>query len=113
MHGFVKGRSIQTNAETHIGSQVIAGIDIKDFFPSISSKRVYGLLVSKKLGLTPEVAFCISRLVATPKGLPQGAPSSPLISNMVCLGMDKQLMHLSHEYHYQYTRYADDLTFSF
>lgn len=113
VHGFVKGRSIQTNAETHIGSQVIAGIDIKDFFPSISSKRVYGLLVSKKLGLTPEVAFCISRLVATPKGLPQGAPSSPLISNMICLGMDKQLMHLSHEYHYQYTRYADDLTFSF
>lgn len=113
VHGFVKGRSIRTNAETHIGSQVIAGIDIKDFFPSISSKRVYGLLVSKKLGLASEVAFYVSRLVATPKGLPQGAPSSPLISNMICLGMDKQLMHLSHEYHYQYTRYADDLTFSF
>lgn len=113
VHGFVKGRSIQTNAETHIGSQVIVGVDIKDFFPSISSKRVYGLLVSEKLGLTSEVAFCVSRLVATPKGLPQGAPSSPLISNMICLGMDKQLMHLSHEYHYQYTRYADDLTFSF
>lgn len=113
VHGFVKGRSIKTNAETHVGSQVIVGLDIKDFFPSISSKRVYGLLISKRLGLTPEVAFCISRLVATPKGLPQGAPSSPVISNMICLGMDKQLMHLSHEYHYQYSRYADDLTFSF
>lgn len=113
VHGFVKGRSIKTNAENHIGSQVIVGLDIKDFFPSISSRRVYGLLVSKKLGLTPEVAFCISRIVATPKGLPQGAPSSPIISNMICLGMDKQLMHLSREYRYQYSRYADDLTFSF
>ena len=113
VHGFVKGRSIKTNAENHIGSQVIVGLDIKDFFPSISSRRVCGLLVSKKLGLTPEVAFCISRIVATPKGLPQGAPSSPIISNMICLGMDKQLMHLSREYRYQYSRYADDLTFSF
>lgn len=113
VHGFVEGRSIKTNAETHVGSQVIVGLDIKDFFPSISSKRVYGLLVSKRLGLTPEVAFYISKLIATSKGLPQGAPSSPVISNMICLGMDKQLMHLSHEYHYQYSRYADDLTFSF
>lgn len=113
VHGFVRGRSIRTNADIHVGSQVIVGLDIKDFFPSISSKRVYGLLKSKKLGLSSEVAFCLSRLISTPKGLPQGAPSSPIISNMICLGMDKQLMHLSREYHYQYSRYADDLTFSF
>lgn len=112
VHGFVKGRSIKTNAK-YIGSQVIVAWILRTSFLLSRQDGVYGLLVSKKLGLTPEVAFCISRIVATPKGLPQGAPSSPIISNMICLGMDKQLMHLSREYRYQYSRYADDLTFSF
>lgn len=127
-HGFVAGRSILTNALAHQGADVVVKVDLKDFFPSVTWRRVKGLL--RKGGL-PESASTLLALMATeapreavqfrgkllyvakgPRALPQGAPTSPGITNALCLRLDKRLSALSKRLGFTYTRYADDLTFS-
>lgn len=125
VHGFVEGRSNSTNAKAHMehdGEGRISGnnrrmrylvtCDIEDFFGSIDSRRIYGLLSRRPFPFSDEVAFCISKLCTTETGLPQGAPTSPLLSNMVFLSTDKRLMGFAKRYGIMYTRYADDLSFS-
>ncbi|ARR53185.1 hypothetical protein HY78_06875 [Rhizorhabdus wittichii DC-6] len=110
VHGFVVGRSVKTNAVAHLQKRYILNIDVKDFFPSITENRVEGLLHS--LGVDMRVAAIITRIVCNEGCLPQGAPTSPILSNMICFTLDRRLMALARDNRCIYTRYADDITFS-
>ncbi|WIJ26936.1 reverse transcriptase domain-containing protein [Devosia sp. RR2S18] len=110
VHGFVKDRSVKSNAESHLRRRFVANLDLKDYFPSISEKRVIGLLES--LGVVERVAEIIARLCCIQGALPQGAPTSPVISNMICFRLDKQMQAFAKETRSIYTRYADDITIS-
>lgn len=110
VHGFVAERSIKTNALSHLRRRFVVNIDLKDFFPTISQKRVEGMLSS--LGIDTRVAEIIGRICCNDGHLPQGAPSSPMLSNMICFRLDKNLLGIAKEARCIYTRYADDITFS-
>ncbi len=110
-HGFINGRSIATNADRHIRNRNVFNLDLKDFFPSIHFGRVQGV-ISYHLKVQPEVATILAQLCCYKGALPQGAPTSPIVSNMVCRRLDRQLTALAAEFACQYTRYADDITFS-
>lgn len=115
VYGFVQGRSIVENALYHRKGRKIRhllNIDLKDFFPSIHLGRVRGLLIAEPYRLEPNVAVWIAQLVSTYNGLPQGACTSPILSNMVCNKLDTQLSRFAQKYKCRYTRYADDLVFS-
>ena len=127
-HGFIHQRSIVTNARPHVGQAIVINLDLKDFFPTISYVRILGLF--KKLGYNTEVASLLALLCSESetqavemdgqryfiqqgsRRLPQGAPTSSLISNLLCRRLDKRLQGLANKYGFVYTRYADDLTFS-
>jgi hypothetical protein len=130
-HGFITGRSTVTNARPHLGARVLVKFDLKDFFPTIHHYRVVGLFT--RLGYPVDdvrfsnedesrrVAGTLARLCCyTPDSqawhlghTPQGAPTSPAISNLVCRRLDSRLTGLAKKNLGVYTRYADDLTFSF
>jgi len=112
VQGFVKGGSIRKNAELHLNKRILLNIDLSDFFPSITAPRIIGLLKSKPFNCTKEVASVIAGLACNNGTLPQGAPTSPILSNMICLRMDRQLFALSRRHGVTYSRYADDLSFS-
>lgn len=109
-HGFRKHRSIVTNAKWHVNRKELLKVDISDFFPSITINRVIWLF--RELGYTNDVAFYLASLCCLDEKLPQGAPTSPCISNIICRGMDSRIVILSKRNNFHYTRYADDLTFS-
>lgn len=128
-HGFLTGRSIATNAVVHAGADVIVKVDVKDFFPTVTFRRVKGLF--RKAGL-PENVATLSALLATeppretvefrgktlrvaegPRACPQGAPTSPAILNAMCLRLDLRMSGLARMMGFVYTRYADDLAFSY
>ena len=115
--GFVPGRSVADNAMRHLGQNYVYNIDLKDFFPSISSGRLFKRLQAKPFCLNAELASLITDLCchADAEGrhvLPQGAPTSPTITNIVCERLDRKLQQLAKAYGLKYTRYADDITFS-
>ena len=113
VHGFVRERSIKTNASLHVGNRYILNVDIHNFFPSITPPRIQVLLTSEPYALTSAVAHIITQLCSHPDGfLPQGAPTSPVLSNMICWSMDGDLQRLAAEFRCTYSRYADDITFS-
>lgn len=110
VHGFVARKSVKTNALAHLRKRFLLNIDLKDFFPSITENRIVGILES--LGIGPRVAQIIARLCCHNGCLPQGAPSSPVLSNMICFRLDKELLAFAKGVRCIYTRYADDITFS-
>jgi retron-type reverse transcriptase len=127
-HGFVPGRSIVSNARCHARQDLIVNLDLENFFPSVGLPRVRK--VFERAGYSPAVATVLALLctecprqpieyagrryhVATgPRGLPQGACTSPALSNQVALRLDRRLGGLARRLDLAYTRYADDLTFS-
>lgn len=109
-HGFVCKKSIKTNAKLHVGQKELLKLDLKDFFPSINFNRI--VYVFKSLGYTNKVAFYLASICSYKGSLPQGAPTSPYLSNIIAKRLDKRLVGLSKCYNLRYTRYADDLTFS-
>lgn len=109
-HGFVRKRSILTNANVHKGQAYLLKMDLRDFFPSITMNWV--VQVFKQIGYTNDVAFYLASICCLEKVLPQGAPTSPALSNIVASLMDKRLYKLCQEYGYKYTRYADDIAIS-
>ena len=139
-HGFVRGRSIESFVAPHVGRPLVVRMDLEDFFGSIHGGRVRG--VFRQLGCSDEVATTLSFLTTTatparilrsrphdprePLGrlhaartrlrgphLPQGAPTSPALSNLVAFRLDLRLSGLATKIGARYTRYADDLAFSF
>lgn len=127
-HGFCRQRSIITNATPHVEKDVVINFDLKDFFPSISYKRVKGLFHSFGYSETAATIFallCTSAdveklqldartyyVAVGDRYLPQGSPASPAISNLLCRRLDKRLTGMADNNGFTYTRYADDLTFS-
>ena len=114
VYGFSKGSSIFDNARPHIGQEAVLNIDLKDFFPQIKEEQVKQALV--EYGLHAEVVddlICdICRWCFYKGALPQGSPSSPILSNLYMAKLDQALMRFAKNHRLTYTRYADDLTFS-
>jgi RNA-directed DNA polymerase len=110
--GFVTGKSIVTNAKQHLRQRYVLNLDIKDFFSSINFGRVRGLLMASPYNCTEEIATVLAQICCHENKLPQGAPTSPIVSNMISARLDSQLQRLAKKYHCIYTRYADDITFS-
>src|SRR5262249_7405194 len=127
-HGFLSGRSTLTNAAVHGGARLIVKMDVRDFFPTVTWRRVKGIF--RKAGYREQVATLLALLCTEaprevveqdgqtyyvslgPRCLPQGAPTSPALTNTLCLRLDRRLSGLAKRLGYRYTRYADDLTFS-
>lgn len=123
--GFTDGRSVVTNASVHLGMDYILNIDLKDFFPSIHQARVWKRLQVPPFKFCQPVANLLAGLCCMKESredengekkdvfvLPQGAPTSPIITNMICDRLDYYLSRLAKRFNMNYTRYADDITFS-
>lgn len=112
VHGFAEGRNVRTNAQKHVGKRWVLNVDLEDFFHSINFGRVRGMFMGKPYNLPRGVATVLAHLCCFQRRLPQGAPTSPIISNMICAQMDSQLQQLARANRSTYSRYADDMTFS-
>jgi RNA-directed DNA polymerase len=110
VHGGVKKRSNITNAKPHQGKKYIFTTDLQEFYPNITSERVYKTFVSLKF--STHLAHWLTKLTTWKYELPQGTPTSTHIANLVFLDTDIQLINLCNENNITYTRYVDDLTFS-
>lgn len=110
VHAFVPNKSVKTNAQSHTDKRHVVNLDLLDFFGSITEARVTGLLIS--IGVDKRVSEIIARISCYNGMLPQGSPTSPVLSNMICFRMDTDLMLIAKEARSIYTRYADDITFS-
>ena len=116
--GFVNERSVRDNAQLHINKNYVFNIDLQDFFPSITGRMVEHSL--SNMGVEPFVSRLIAEVCTIPEDkpnshrnyLPQGAPTSPILSNICCRVLDKRLIGLANRFHLAYSRYADDITFS-
>ncbi|HWF49067.1 MAG TPA: reverse transcriptase family protein [Solirubrobacteraceae bacterium] len=139
-HGFTRRRGVITHASLHTGQHAVLRLDLKDFFASVTARRVYGIF--RTVGYAPPVAhvltglstnaipvavwaeipsateprlvqphFWLGRQLATPH-LPQGAPTSPALANLAAFRLDRRLAGLAASLGLRYSRYADDLTFS-
>lgn len=104
--------NIVGNAAMHVGKAKILQLDIKDFFTSISARAVKTLFSTGPFHFNEHVSTALALLTTYKKHLPTGAPTSPVISNLICIELDNQLMGIANSYGMTYTRYADDLTFS-
>lgn len=112
-HGFEKNRSIVTNAEVHKNKRYVVNLDLLDFFPSINFGRVRSYFIKNNyFEINDDIATILAQLTCYKGTLPQGASTSPLIANMICNIMDIRILKIAKKYRLDYTRYADDLTFS-
>ena len=109
-YAYRKGKSIVDNAKFHCNKEVIIKMDIRDFFPSIKPEKVN--LLFREMGWNQKAADKLTELCTWENGLPQGAPTSPAISNIILYKLDKVLFGMARSFKANYTRYADDLTFS-
>lgn len=127
-HGFVREKSIVTNAAAHVGKEIVINLDLKDFFPTISYPRVKGMF--KGMGYSEHISTMLALLCTEAdtqeveldnqswfvsngeRYLPQGAPTSPNITNIICRKLDARLQGMADKLACTYTRYADDITFS-
>jgi RNA-directed DNA polymerase len=112
VHGFVTSRSPITNARRHRRKEWVLRVDLANFFPSINFGRVRGLFRAYPFDFPSDVATLLAAICCHRNQLPQGAPTSPLISNFLCRGMDTRLAELARTERCHYSRYADDLCFS-
>ena len=118
--GFVQGKSIATGAQMHTNKNYVYNIDLKDFFHSFERKRVKWIFTQAPFNLSEPLAFLLASLCTHPieiEGqtriiLPQGAPTSPTLTNILCHALDKKLSGLAKHFGATYSRYADDITFS-
>ncbi|MFC1510217.1 reverse transcriptase family protein [Candidatus Omnitrophota bacterium] len=109
-HGFAKKKSIVTNAKVHLNQSELLKIDLENFFPSISKNRVIAMFC--RLNYPPKVAFYLASICCFDGHLPQGAPTSPSISNILAIQLDRRIFAFSKKFNLKYSRYADDLAIS-
>jgi RNA-directed DNA polymerase len=127
-HGFLVGRSTLSNANIHRDSRVVVKMDVEQFFPTVTWRRVKG--VFRRAGYREQISTLLALLCTEspreivehkgvkyfislgPRCLPQGAPTSPGLTNALCLRLDRRIAGLAAKLGWRYTRYADDLTFS-
>ena len=107
---YCRGKSLLNNATPHIGKECVLKLDISHFFDSIDGDMVY--LVMKRLGLSVPATTLLTHLCIYQERLPQGAPTSPYIANLVMKNFDEKLGKWCSERYITYTRYCDDMTFS-
>jgi len=107
---YISKTSIRDNARFHRGQEKVLSIDIKDFFGSIKYRKVYD--VFRRLGYNKPVSTMLANLCCLDESLPQGAPTSPALSNLVAINIDKRIAGFSKKHVFRYTRYSDDLAFS-
>lgn len=119
VHGFVMKQgiggltfNITSNAQVHVKSKYLLNLDIKDFFPSISAHRIKQTLTNKPFVFNDEISTLIALLGSYNKKLPTGSPCSPVLANMACYEMDQSLQQFCDANQINYSRYADDLSFS-
>lgn len=110
-HGFVEGHSILTNADRHRQCRMLLKMDLKDFFGSIPMNYIINYF-HKELGFNLKVSFFLARICCLGGCLPQGAATSPTLSNLISTSLDRRLYRLAKRFNLVYTRYADDLAFS-
>jgi RNA-directed DNA polymerase len=112
-HGFKRKKSIVTNAKQHRNRRYVFNLDLSNFFGTITFPRVRGFFISDRdFALHPKIATIIAQIACHQNSLPQGAPTSPVISNLIGHIMDVHLVRLASRNGCTYSRYADDLTFS-
>ncbi len=111
-HGFIEKRSIATNAKEHVGKRWVLNVDLVDFFPTINFGRVRGLFMKPPFEMGAAAATVCAQIVTYRNGLPQGAPTSPVLSNFIAASLDRRLLRLARQNRLAYSRYADDITFS-
>lgn len=112
-HAFEKNKGIITNAQIHRNKYLVLNLDLEHFFESFHFGRVSGYFEKNKDFLLPhDVAIIVAQLTCYQGHLPQGAPSSPIITNLICQIFDMRILKIAKKYKLDYTRYADDLTFS-
>lgn len=128
-HGFRSGRGTRSNAEPHVGQEMVVRVDLKNFFPTVTFGRVRGYLIA--LGYGYPVATSLACLMTEAERQPvelddgtlvhvpvtnrhcvQGAPTSPALCNAIVRKLDRRIAGLGRKFGVNYTRYADDLTFS-
>jgi RNA-directed DNA polymerase len=112
VHGFVQNRGVVSNAESHARARYVLNIDLQGFFDNITFPRVRGMFMAKPYSKNKTVATVLARICCYQGVLPQGAPTSPIVSNMLLGRMDSQLKVLARTHKCTYTRYADDISFS-
>lgn len=108
--GFIKNKSIKDNATVHLNSKQILKLDLKDFFPSIGIKRVIAVFLG--MGYTPKISYSLASLCCLNGVLPQGAPTSPALSNIIAKRLDYRIDGFARKNGLKYTRYADDIVLS-
>lgn len=112
-HAFEKGKSIITNSQMHRNKKYILNIDLKNFFDSFNFGRVRGFFIKDRdFAVSPEIATVIAQIACYQGKLPQGAPSSPIITNLITRILDYRIVKIAKKYRFTYSRYADDMTFS-
>lgn len=107
---YVKGVSLKENADLHCDKNTVITMDIKDFFPSISIYNIQN--VFKNIGYAENISWLLANLCCYEKALPQGAPTSPYLSNLYMKNFDSEIIRYAQNNELNYTRYADDITFS-
>lgn len=112
VHGFKQGRSILTNAAVHVGRRCVVNIDIQSFFPSTNYKEILKVCWKSHSDISVSASYVLADICSYAGGLPMGAPTSPAIANLVLKKADHLIASRCARYGVNYTRYADDLTFS-
>lgn len=108
--GFRKNISIVDNAKEHLNQKILLKMDIENFFPSIKKNRIISIF--RNLGYTKKISYYLASICCLDGVLPQGGATSPVLSNIIAKRLDSRLKGLANKFDLNYTRYADDFTFS-
>lgn len=107
---FMPGKNLRENARFHRKQELVVALDLHDFFGSVKAVSIFQLF--RKFGYNKSVSMMLSKLCTLRNSLPQGAPTSPMLSNLIFYELDKKLFRYCQARNIRYTRYADDMTFS-